>query len=152
MGIEIERKFLVTGDFRTGQPVFFQQGYLCREPGRTVRVRIAGKNAWLTVKSLTTETVRQEFEYAIPLADARQMMELADGPLIEKHRWHIQYVDHLWEVDEFLGENAGLIVAEIELQSPDETFESPPWVGEEVSHDERYHNSRLSIFPFQNWS
>lgn len=152
MGVEIERKFLVAGDFRPGERVHFQQGYLCREPGRTVRVRIAGDQAWLTVKSLTTDTVRQEFEYEVPVTDAREMLELADGPLVEKYRWHIRYGDHLWEVDEFLGENQGLIVAEIELQTPNEEFERPSWIGEEVSHDYRYHNSQLSIRPFQSWS
>src|SRR6056297_717085 len=128
MGIEIERKFLVQGEFRSGEPIHFQQGYLSREPGRTVRVRLAGDQAWLTIKSLTTETVRQEFEYEVPFSDAEQMLLLCDGPLIEKYRWHIQHAGHLWEVDEFLGENQGLIVAEIELDAPDEEFELPPWV------------------------
>lgn len=151
MGIEIERKFLVTGEFRSGEPVHFLQGYLSREPGRTVRARIADDQAWLTIKSLTNNTVRQEFEYEIPLADAKQMIELCDGPVIEKHRWNINYLDHLWEVDVFSGDNQGLIVAEIELTAPDEHFVLPPWVGEEVSHDPRYHNSQLSVHPYKNW-
>ncbi len=152
MGIEIERKFLVCGDYQSGEPTLYRQGYLCREPGRTVRVRIAGSKAWLTVKSLTSNTARQEFEYAIPVADAEEMLLLCDGPLIEKYRWEIQHGDHLWEVDEFLGENAGLVIAEIELESPDETFVKPDWAGEEVSDDSRYFNSRLSIDPFQSWA
>ena len=151
MGIEIERKFLVISEFRTGTPTRYRQGYLCRDPGRTVRVRIADESAWLTVKSLTNDLVRQEYEYSIPVADAQQMLLLCDGPLIEKDRWHIQHQQHVWEVDEFLGKNSGLIVAEIELRSTDEDFERPQWVGEEVSDDPRYHNSRLAVHPFQSW-
>ncbi len=151
MGIEIERKFLVCGDYQSGAPTLYRQGYLCREPGRTVRVRIAGSEAWLTVKSLTKHTTRQEYEYAIPIADAEEMLLLCNGPLIEKYRWKIQHGDHLWEVDEFLGENADLVVAEIELQTSDEVFQKPDWVGKEVSDDPRYFNSCLSVNPFQNW-
>ena len=152
MGVEIERKFLVKGDFRAGQPTLYCQGYLSREPGRTVRVRIAGDQAFLTVKSLQTDLVRQEFEYPIPAVDAKQMLELCDGPLVEKFRWKIPFGGLLWEVDEFLGENAGLIVAEVELDSPDQQFEIPAWVGEEVTDDHRYHNSRLSVHPFTKWN
>lgn len=151
MSIEIERKFLISGEFRSGTPQYCKQGYLSRVPGRTVRVRITDKNARLTVKSLATDLIRQEFEYLIPTEDAEQLLELCEGPLIEKKRWRIPFGDHLWEVDEFLGENAGLIVAEIELNSPEEDFLRPDWIGEEVTHDHRYHNSRLTEHPFQNW-
>ena len=151
MGIEIERKFLVCGEFRAGTPTLLRQGYLCRDPGRTVRIRLADNQAWVTIKSLTNSLVRQEFEYAIPVADAEEMLLLCDGPLVEKYRWNIQHHGHLWEVDEFLGTNSGLIVAEIELQQSDETFHLPEWVGEEVSDDPRYHNSQLAIHPFQSW-
>lgn len=152
MGIEIERKFLVRGDYQAGEPTLYRQGYLCREPKRTVRVRIAGYEAWLTVKSLSNGTTRQEYEYAIPVTDAEEMLLLCDGPLIEKYRWKIQHGDHLWEVDEFLGENAGLVVAEIELQSAGETFRKPDWVGKEVSDESRYFNSCLSVDPYQSWT
>lgn len=151
MGLEIERKFLVVGEFRQGRPTPYRQGYLSREPGRTVRVRIAGERGFLTVKSLTTDTVRQEYEYEIPLDDAERMFELCDGPLIEKQRWRIQVEQHVWEVDEFQGANAGLIVAEIELSHVHEEFAHPSWVGREVTHDFRYHNSRLAVFPYTQW-
>lgn len=151
MGIEIERKFLVCGEFRAGTPKLLRQGYLCRDPGRTVRIRLADDQAWVTIKSLTNNLVRQEYEYAIPLADAEEMLLLCDGPLVEKYRWNIQHQGHLWEVDEFLGANSGLIVAEIELKQSDEAFHLPEWVGEEVSEDHRYHNSQLAIYPFQSW-
>ena len=151
MGIEIERKFLVTGEFKTGTPKLYRQGYLSRLPERTVRVRIADEQAWLTVKSLATDTVRKEFEYEIPHSDAIEMLDLCDGPLIEKYRWLVEFAGMTWEVDEFLGDNEGLIVAEIELESPDQSFESPPWIGEEVSEDHRYHNSSLSQNPYKFW-
>lgn len=151
MGIEIERKFLVTGEFPKVEKQYLVQGYLNREPGRTMRVRIAESVAWITIKSLTNDYVRQEFEYEIPLPDAREILGLCVGTIVEKHRWIVQHSDHVWEVDEFLGTNAGLVVAEIELSSPDEEFALPGWVGEEVSSDARYHNSQLSIRPFQTW-
>ncbi|TWT51596.1 CYTH domain protein [Thalassoglobus neptunius] len=151
MGIEIERKFLVAGDFRTGRSVPFRQGYLSRDPERTVRVRIAGDRAWLTIKSLTNDTTRQEFEYEVPVSDAEEMLALCDGPLIEKYRWFVDYEGMLWEVDEFLGDNAGLIVAEIELTAEDQPFEKPPWLGDEVTGDRRYHNSSLVKMPFKSW-
>jgi len=152
MGTEIERKFLVTGDaWREHDPIFYCQGYLNRDKNRTVRVRIAGDEAWLTIKSITTSMTRAEFEYAIPLADARQMLELCERPLIEKHRRNVPFQGMVWEVDEFLSDNAGLVVAEIELESETQTFERPDWVGEEVTDDPRYFNSRLSITPYTSW-
>lgn len=151
MGIEIERKFLVNGEFRSGEPELYRQGYLSRSPSRTVRIRIANQAAWMTVKSLSTDIIRQEFEYPIPRADAEEMLALCEATLIEKYRWKIPHADHLWEVDEFLGANAGLIVAEIELSSVDEEFARPGWIGREVSHELRYQNSQLTRFPFSSW-
>lgn len=152
MGIEIERKFLVTGDdWRTTNGVLYRQGYLNRDKRRTVRIRIAGPAAFLTIKGISDGPSRAEFEYVIPLDDAVQLLKLCDGPLIEKIR-HIHHVDEMtWEVDEFLGENQGLVVAEIELDTPDQTFTRPDWLGEEVTDDPRYFNSSLSLQSFQTW-
>ena len=151
MGLEIERKFLVAGEFRSGTPKLYRQGYLSRVPERTVRVRVVDNLAWLTIKSLADDITRREYEYEIPIGDAKELLEMCDGPLIEKYRWHIEYEGMTWEVDEFLGQNAGLIVAEIELEAADQPFMLPPWAGKEVSSDDRYHNSRLSISPYSAW-
>ena len=153
MGIEIERKFLVVGEaWRQGlSPERLSQGYLNRDKQRTVRVRIAGQQAWLTIKGESRGATRAEFEYPIPVADARQMLALADGPCIEKIRWRVSHGGMLWEIDEFLGENAGLVVAEIELESEDQAFERPDWLGEEVTADTRYFNSSLAKQPFSRW-
>ncbi len=151
MGIEIERKFLVVGSFQQGEPLLYRQGYLSKESGRTVRVRLAGELAWITIKSATQNYSRKEFEYPIPADDAKELLLFCDDSLVEKYRWRIPYGDHLWNIDEFLGDNSGLVLAEIELASEDEAFEIPPWVGEEVSADDRYHNSRLSVHPFKFW-
>lgn len=154
MGIEIERKFLVRDDGwrqQAGDATRFSQGYLSRDPARTVRVRIAGDRAFLTIKGATTGATRAEFEYALPVPDAQQLLALADGPVVEKIR-HLCVVDGLtWEVDEFLGANAGLVVAEIELQSEDQAFTRPAWVGDEVTGDERYVNANLAIRPYTAW-
>lgn len=152
MAIEIERKFLVTGDaWRSAEAVYFSQGYLNRDKARTVRVRIAGERAFLTIKGLTQGVSRAEFEYAIPVEDARQLLAMCEQPLIEKNRRKIPFAGFVWEVDEFLGENLGLVVAEIELPSEDSKFAKPDWVGEEVTHDQRYFNSNLSQHPFNCW-
>lgn len=152
MGIEIERKFLVTGTaWRQGAGVRFSQGYLNRDKERTVRVRLAGEKAFLTIKGVSAGASRAEFEYEIPASDAEQLLELSDGPVIEKVRRVIQLEGGTWEVDEFLGENAGLVVAEIELQSEDEAFARPEWLAEEVTHDARYFNSSLATHPFSRW-
>jgi adenylate cyclase len=154
MGIEIERKFLVVGD-RWRQPpaarTRFSQGYLSRDPARTVRVRIAGERAFLTIKGATTGATRAEFEYAIPADEAQQLLALSDGPVIDKIR-HLCVVDGMtWEVDEFLGANAGLVVAEIELQAEDQPFTRPAWLGAEVTGDSRYVNANLAVRPFSCW-
>ena len=152
MATEIERKFLVVGNaWHTTSGTRICQGYLNRDKDRTVRVRIAGAQAYLTIKGATTGNTRAEFEYEIPLQDAEQLLSLCDGPTVEKIRHHINHGDHLWEVDEFLGQNAGLVVAEIELTSEGEAFANPPWLGREVSDDRRYFNSQLAVNPFCNW-
>jgi adenylate cyclase len=152
MPLEIERKFLVTGDdWRRAEGEYLCQGYLSRDPNRTVRVRIAGDYAWLTIKGLNTGATRSEFEYDIPKSDAQQLLELCEKNCIEKIRRVINHRKHTWEVDEFLGANAGLIIAEIELESEDEAFDPPDWLGAEVTLDPRYYNANLSQHPFSTW-
>lgn len=152
MAIEIERKFLVTGDdWRDSPAVYYSQGYLSRAKERTVRVRIAGDQAFLTVKGVSTGASRVEFEYAIPLEDGREMLALCEQPLIEKYRRKLPYAGYVWEVDEFLGDNLGLVIAEIELPSENAQFEKPSWIGEEVTSDPRYFNSALISHPWQKW-
>ena len=153
MSIEIERKFLVVGSaWRQGDGVRFSQGYLNRDKDRTVRVRIAGEQAFLTIKGRSAGASRAEFEYEIPVADAQELLALCERPLIEKIRRVIPHQGMNWEVDEFLGENAGLVVAEIELQSEDQAFARPEWLGEEVTSDSRYFNSSLSLNPYGRWA
>ena len=154
MSKEIERKFLVNGNaWRTlAQGVLYRQGYLNSAKERTVRVRTAGEKGFLTVKGITNGVTRSEFEYEIPFADANEMLSgLAEKPLIEKRRFKIPAGSLVWEIDEFLGENAGLIVAEIELPDEDAPFERPVWLGREVSNDPRYFNSNLVRHPFSQW-
>jgi CYTH domain-containing protein len=152
MATEIERKFLVRGtDWRNGTGVRFSQGYLNRDKDRTVRVRIAGGKAFLTIKSVTQGATRAEFEYPIPMEDAEQLLKLSDGPIIEKDRYRIVHDGALWEVDEFRGDNAGLVLAEIELKSEDQPFSRPTWLGEEVTQDRRYYNSSLAGYPYREW-
>lgn len=152
MATEIERKFLVSGDgWQAHAATYYCQGYLNRDKRCTVRVRIAGNHGYLTVKGLTTGASRAEFEYDIPLEDAKAMLALCDGPIVEKHRRVIAYAGHNWEVDEFLGDNSGLVVAEIELESEEQEFARPAWVGTEVTHDSRYYNSNLSVHPYKTW-
>ena len=152
MAIEIERKFLVVGDdWRQAPAVPYAQGYLNRDKQRTVRVRIVQGQAWLTIKGASSGATRAEFEYPIPVADAEQLLALCDGPLVRKLRRVIVHAGATWEVDEFQGDNAGLVVAEIELASEDEAFEPPPWLGAEVTHDARYFNSSLAAAPYSTW-
>jgi adenylate cyclase len=154
MAKEIERKFLVRNEsWRGGAPgCAYVQGYLSRDPERIVRVRQAGTSAFITIKGVTQGTTRQEFEYPIPLSDAEVLMKLCLRPLIEKTRSIVQYHGKRWEVDEFRGENEGLVLAEIELTREDEPVELPPWIGDEVSHDARYFNANLVENPFTRWS
>lgn len=153
MGLEIERKFLVRNDsWRTVKGTPYRQGYLNSNLHRVVRVRTMGETAVLTVKGLNSGAVRREFEYAIPLADANTMLDdLCERPLIEKTRYKIEHAGHTWEIDEFFGDNAGLVVAELELQSVDEDFKKPDWLGEEVTGDPRYFNSNLVLRPYTTW-
>lgn len=153
MGREIERKFLVQGDVwkREGTATVMRQGYLSTDPERVVRVRVEGNQAALTIKGKSAGAVRGEWEYAIPVADAEELLALCPRPLIEKSRHRITHAGMLWEVDEFYGDNAGLVVAEIELQSEDQQFEKPDWVAEEVTQDARYYNSNLLKHPYRNW-
>lgn len=152
MAIEIERKFLVHGSsWKQSASTYLCQGYLNTDKQRTVRIRVAGQKAFLTVKGISTGASRAEFEYEIPLADATQMLELCEQPLIEKNRHLVSHAGLVWEVDEFLGVNQGLVVAEVELQSEEQHVELPSWVAEEVTNDNRYFNSSLSIAPFSTW-
>ncbi len=152
MAIEIERKFLVHGDtWRDAPAVYYSQGYLSRAKERTVRVRIAGEDAFLTIKGISMGATRAEFEYPIPVWDARELLALCEQPLIEKYRRKIPCEGFVWEVDEFLGENSGLVVAEIELPAEDAVFNKPAWVGVEVTSDTRYYNSNLAAHPYSRW-
>jgi adenylate cyclase len=153
MADEIERKFLVSSDaWRDGPPgVRICQGYLTRDPKRSVRVRLAGEKAFLTIKSDTSGISRQEFEYAIPPDDARTLLDLCLPQWVDKIRHERRHGGHVWEIDEFLGANAGLIVAEIELADADEAFVRPEWLGREVSDDPRYFNACLAERPWQEW-
>lgn len=155
MGLEIERKFLVKGDAwkKLAQGVAYRQGYLNSAKERTVRVRTIGDKGFLTIKGPTIGVTRPEFEYEIPRADADKMLDLlAEKPLIEKNRYKIPAGPYKWEIDEFFGENAGLVVAEIELPNENATFEKPDWIGEEVSSDPRYFNSNLVRNPYTKWN
>lgn len=156
MALEIERKYLVRDHgWQTAfaERQYLKQGYLSQDPDRTVRVRVADDGAWLTIKGRSAGASRLEYEYPIPLAEAHEMLDvLCKGQgIIEKHRYRVPHGAHVWEVDVFEGENAGLIVAEIELQAPEEAFEIPDWIGEEVTHEARYFNSQLAQRPFCTW-
>lgn len=153
MAKEIERKFLVKKELWQPQDegVEIAQGYLAASAERAVRVRLAGSRAYLTVKGPMKGVERLEFEYEIPASDARAMLALCERPWIEKRRHLERCGAHTWEIDCFSGDNEGLIVAEIELSSPDEAFEAPPWLGEEVSADSRYLNASLMRLPFSRW-
>jgi adenylate cyclase len=152
VAIEIERKFLVAGtEWRQANGIRLSQGFLNRDKQRTVRVRIAGQEAFLTVKGETRGASRAEFEYEIPREDAEQLLALCEGSLVEKIRYVIVHEGRTWEVDEFLGENQGLVVAEIELTREDESFEKPSWAAREVTEDPRYYNSSLATHPYCMW-
>jgi CYTH domain-containing protein len=156
MGREIERKFLVVGDgWRAGGPgVPYRQGYLSagERAGVTVRVRLAGERAFLTIKGPTAAGARDEYEYAIPPADAVDLLERhAAGGVVEKRRTRVPFAGRTWEVDEFAGENAPLVVAEVELDRIDADVALPPWVGAEVTDDPRYTNAALARTPFSRW-
>ncbi|MBT9312168.1 CYTH domain-containing protein [Leptothoe kymatousa] len=155
MAKEIERKFLVQGDawrsLATGR--YYCQGYIPTQGKQTVRVRIIGEQGYLTLKGPTVGISRSEFEYPIPLADAQAMLaELCEQPFIEKYRYRIPMGEFVWEIDEFSGENQGLLLAEVELTDPEQVVELPSWIGQEVTGDPRYYNSNLVTQPFKTWS
>ena len=154
MAVEIERKFRTKGvDFLANQEgERLTQGYLSHDPRATVRLRVQGDRAWLTIKGKTHGASRSEFEYPIPTADAHAMLEeMCPEGVIDKTRYRIRVGEHVWEVDQFHGDNRGLVVAEVELDSEDQPFERPPWLGEEVTDDPRYYNSALSRTPYGQW-
>ena len=154
MGTEIERKFLVCGEQwrQRAAGSLYCQGYLRRDRTCVVRVRLAGEKGFLTIKGTTKGAARPEFEYAINPADARFMLDnLAEKPLIQKMRYLVHEQGCIWEVDEFLGENKGLVLAEIELEREDQPFVKPDWIGVEVTGDARYYNSNLVSSPFSRW-
>jgi len=161
MAIEIERKFLLIGDewrVAAHAVVAIAQGYLndlhavdSGAMNTSVRVRIEGEQARLNIKSRELGASRQEFDYLIPMGDARALLALCVGGVIDKRRHLVRHAGHLWEIDEFLGDNAGLIVAEIELDREDEPFERPAWLGVEATHAARYYNLALASRPYSQW-
>ena len=154
MGVEIERKFLLAGDGWKNRVKgdTIRQGYLSADHDRVVRVRVMNQDAFITIKSSADGLFRNEWEYPIPLVDAEDMLlRLCLRPLIEKTRYRIAHEGMIWEVDEFFGENAGLLIAEIELESVNQAFSLPEWVGREVTNDPRYYNTNLMRNPFQVW-
>jgi len=156
MDIEIERKFLVEGDFKALAVGKFdiKQGYISTDPARTVRIRIADDKGFITIKGASDESgmMRLEWEKEIPFSEANSLLGLCLEPIIEKIRYIVESGDHIIEIDEFGGENAGLILAEIELSDKNETFEMPDWLGKEVTNDYRYYNSYLSNHPYTKWN
>lgn len=156
MGYEIERKFLVNGEYKSKAYKSFRikQGYLSLSGVSVIRVRVKGEKAYITVKSALVEgkLKRHEWEYEIPVPDAEEMLELCEESVLDKTRYLIKAGDHTFEVDEFYGENEGLLIAEVELEDEDEVFEKPEWLGVEVTGNVRYYNSFLSIHPFKSWS
>jgi CYTH domain-containing protein len=153
---EIERKFLVCGDFKSqaASSSRIRQAYINQAGGRTVRVRIRDEKAYLTIKgpSLDGGLSRFEWEIEIPVADAEQLLELRVSAVIDKRRYLVPFEGHTFEVDEFYGDNEGLVMAELELSEPDEAFARPSWLGQEVTGDSRYYNSHLSRHPFKEWA
>lgn len=155
MALEIERKFLVCGDFKNQafSSSRICQGYICSGKGRTVRVRIRDKKGYLTIKgpSDIKGMSRYEFETEIALADAEELMKLCEPGVIDKTRYLVKAGKHVFEVDEFYGDNEGLIIAEVELASEDEAYERPDFIGQEVTGDRKYYNAQLRINPYKNW-
>ncbi|MBN1276929.1 MAG: CYTH domain-containing protein [Deltaproteobacteria bacterium] len=154
MNMEIERKFLIKGDSwrNTAKGLFCRQGYLSLIREKIVRIRTIGHKGFLTIKGPSKGISRPEYEYEIPFDDAEEMLEkLCERPLIEKYRYRIEFNGLIWEVDEFFGENSGLILAEVELESENDSLPFPEWIGREVSHDQRYSNASLVKFPYRDW-
>lgn len=154
MGQEIERKYLVKNeDFKKhAEGIPYHQGYLNSAKERVVRVRTIGDKGFLTIKGISKGATRLEYEYEIPYKDSKELLELlCEKPTINKHRYKVEYKGFVWEIDEFHGENDGLTLAEIELESEDQSFDIPDWIGEEVTGDPKYFNSNLIKNPFKNW-
>ena len=155
MGIEIERKFLMNPEKweHLEKPLgeFYRQGYLSTDPTKTIRVRQTLEQGFLTIKGISVGATRKEYEYEIPLEEAKELLDQFSVAELSKIRYKISIGNHVWEVDEFLGKNEGLIVAEIELTSEDEDFEIPDWIGREVTGAEKYYNSNLVTEPYENW-
>ncbi len=153
MPTEIERKFLVVNhSWNDGSPgVRISQGYLTRDEERTVRIRIGGEKAWVTIKGRSEGISRQEFEYEIPVDEAGELLEMCLPSVIDKTRYEVEHAGQVWEVDVFHGDNEGLVVAELELEHEAVSFDAPPWLGAEVSADPRYFNSCLAVMPYANW-
>ena len=155
MAIEIERKFRVVDQrwrAAVSDSTLLRQGYLANTSRASVRVRLAGDEGWLSVKAMTPGRARAEYEASIPRDDANEMLDrLCEGAVVEKWRHIVVHDGNEWEIDEFLGENAGLVVAELELNAEDQPFAVPGWLGDEVTHDERYYNFKLSLHPWRSW-
>ena len=156
MAVEIERKFIVTNDCYKAlafQSDRIAQGYICREGGNSARVRVRGDKGYITIKgpSLDGGLSRFEWEKEIPVAEALELLKLCHDAIIDKMRYLVKWGNHIFEVDEFFGENEGLVIAEIELSVVDEQFEKPDFIGQEVTGDKRYYNSRLTRFPYKSW-
>lgn len=155
MGKEIERKFLVHHQMWQGveKPAgqHFRQGYLLTDPDKTIRVRLTDTQGFLTIKGLSTGATRSEFEYEIPATEAKELLDEFSVSELSKIRYKVAFENKIWEVDEFLGDNAGLIVAEIELLSEEEAFEIPAWIDKEVTGEQKYYNSKLTAEPFSKW-
>lgn len=155
MGIEIERKFLVDNKtwnkLQRNNGQLYEQGYILDDPGKTIRIRTTPSTGFITIKGITVGASRAEYEYEIPLAEATELLNQFCTSKISKTRYKVNYAGKCWEIDEFLGDNEGLIVAEIELGDENEIFELPGWIGKEVTDDKRYYNSNLSKHPFKKW-
>ncbi len=155
MGLEIERKYLIDHtkwqqiDKPAGQ--LYRQGYLLTNPEKTIRVRLTETTGFLTIKGLSVGATRPEYEYEIPLQDAKELLDNFSISELQKIRYKIFYNNKIWEVDEFLGDNLGLIIAEIELTGEEEQFDIPDWIDKEVTGEEKYYNSNLTVEPYKNW-
>jgi len=155
MGNEIERKFLVDHEkwrrVKKGKGTHYRQGYLINDEKRTFRVRVTDKHGYITLKGSTSGISRKEYEYKIPVEDGIELLDAFAESEVRKIRYKVKFAGNLWEVDEFSGDNEGLIMAEIELEHEDEEFDKPDWLAREVSDDDRYYNSNLSVHPFKKW-
>ncbi|RYD73476.1 MAG: CYTH domain-containing protein [Sphingobacteriales bacterium] len=156
MGKEIERKFLINkthwNNFEKPIGKLLRQGYLVSDPSKTIRVRVADDQAWLTIKGISVGASRLEYEYEIPYTEGLELLDSFAETELKKIRYEIFHANKLWEIDVFSGDNDGLIVAEIELESEDEQFERPDWIAEEVTNEKKYYNSNLTKYPFKDWN